>query len=222
MANSTISVKGEDGLEIASVITDENGDYKTELEFNKEFVVAASKPMYSTESAKVSTVNPPSTTMRKDFVLEKLTFAVEGVVSAKETGNPLEGSLVELTTTNGEEIATKTVGGDGYYYFTLEPEQSYRIKASHEGYFAKSQLVSTRGVEPGVQRVNLVLEKLIVNKPIRLDNIYYDLNKWNIRPDAAKEQGCRSSGPQMEFQRHSGNDQGVHRHAQVAARTGDL
>lgn len=187
IANSTISIKGEDGLEIASVITDENGDYKTELEFNKEFVVSATKPLYSTESAKVSTINPPATTVRKDFVLEKLTFAVEGVVSAKETGDPLEGSLVELTTTNGEVVATETVGADGYYYFTLEPDQSYRIKASHEGYFAKSQLVSTRDVEPGVQRVNLVLEKLIVNKPIRLDNIYYDLDKWDIRPDAARE-----------------------------------
>ncbi|HTL81170.1 MAG TPA: OmpA family protein, partial [Bacteroidia bacterium] len=25
------------------------------------------------------------------------------------------------------------------------------------------------------------------NKPIRLENIYYDYNKWNIRPDAAVE-----------------------------------
>jgi outer membrane protein OmpA-like peptidoglycan-associated protein len=31
------------------------------------------------------------------------------------------------------------------------------------------------------------LEKIIINKPIVLENIYYDLDKWNIRPDAAVE-----------------------------------
>ena len=56
-----------------------------------------------------------------------------------------------------------------------------------EGYFAKSELVNTKGMKTGVIKKDLPLEKLILNKPIRLDNIYYDLAKWNIRPDAAKE-----------------------------------
>jgi len=185
--NANLAIKDNEGKEISSVITDDKGYYTTELEFNKNFNVEASKPLYSKDAAQVTTINPPSTKITQDFILEKLTFAVEGVVSARETGKPLEGSLVVLSNTDGDEIGTTTVGADGYYYFKLEPQNTYRVKASHEGYFAKSQLVSTRGVEPGIQRVNLVLEKLIINKPIRLDNIYYDVNKWNIRPDAAKE-----------------------------------
>lgn len=34
---------------------------------------------------------------------------------------------------------------------------------------------------------NFELEQIIIEKPIVLENIYYDLDKWFIRPDAAKE-----------------------------------
>ena len=34
---------------------------------------------------------------------------------------------------------------------------------------------------------DLYLEQIIINKPIRIDNIYYDFDKSNIRPDAAIE-----------------------------------
>ncbi len=31
------------------------------------------------------------------------------------------------------------------------------------------------------------MEPIVIDKAIRLDNIYYDYNKWDIRPDAAIE-----------------------------------
>jgi outer membrane protein OmpA-like peptidoglycan-associated protein len=31
------------------------------------------------------------------------------------------------------------------------------------------------------------VEPIVINKPIVLENIYYDFDKWNIRPDAAIE-----------------------------------
>ena len=161
ISGATITVKDKEGKEIGTTTSDENGDYRTELEFGKEFIVEATKENYSKDTAPVSTINPPATTLRQDFVLEKLTYAVEGVISAKETGAPLPESTVELMSSDGKILASTVVGADGYYYFPLEPDNAYRIKASHDGYFAKSQMVSTRDVEPGVQRVNLVLEKLI-------------------------------------------------------------
>ena len=46
-------------------------------------------------------------------------------------------------------------------------------------------------VSPGVlseQEINKVkLEEIVLGKAIKVENIYYDLAKWNIRDDAAKE-----------------------------------
>jgi len=35
--------------------------------------------------------------------------------------------------------------------------------------------------------VELLFEKIVINKAIVLNNIYYDYDKWDIRPDAATE-----------------------------------
>jgi peptidoglycan-associated lipoprotein len=115
-------------------------------------------------------------------------YGVEGIVHDRETKAPIGGAVVALMDpVSGKELATTTTGADGYYYFSLEPEKNYKLKAVAEGYFAKSDVVTTVGKKAGIIKKDLPLEKLILNKPIRLDNIYYDLAKWNIRSDAAKE-----------------------------------
>lgn len=97
----------------------------------------------------------------------------------------------------------KNVGGDfsntnGRLRFTLSPEQSFSMIASKAGYFTKSITYDTRGKTPRpedlIQDVTnitldttIVLDALILEKSIVLENIYYDLDKADIRPDAALE-----------------------------------
>lgn len=97
----------------------------------------------------------------------------------------------------------KQQGGDfsntqGRVRFTMAPEQDYTIIASKSGYFSKSIPYTTKGKTPDpktlVQDVTnvtldttIILDQLILEKAIVLDNIYYDLDKADIRTDAALE-----------------------------------
>lgn len=45
----------------------------------------------------------------------------------------------------------------------------------------------TDGQSAGALLAQVNLEKIELNKVIKIDNIYYDYDKWDIRPDAAKE-----------------------------------
>lgn len=99
--------------------------------------------------------------------------------------------------------SNKQIGGDfsnstGRVRFTMEPQSDYTIIASKNGYFSKSIPYTTRGKTPDpatlVQDVTnvsldtmLVLDQLILDKSIILENIYYDLDKADIRADAAVE-----------------------------------
>ncbi|WP_296704864.1 OmpA family protein [Algoriphagus sp.] len=94
-------------------------------------------------------------------------------------------------------------GGDfsntnGRVRFTLEPNADFTIIASKSGYFSKSIPYTTVGKTPKpedlIQEVTnitldttIVLDQLILEKSIVLENIYYDLDKAEIRPDAAVE-----------------------------------
>ncbi len=97
----------------------------------------------------------------------------------------------------------RQLGGDvsnqqGRVRFTLSPESEYSIIASRSGYFSKSFSYTTKGKTPDpatlIQEVTnitldttIVLDQLILEKAIVLDNIYYDLNKADIRSDATPE-----------------------------------
>ncbi|AMQ54966.1 OmpA family protein [Algoriphagus sanaruensis] len=97
----------------------------------------------------------------------------------------------------------KQQGGDfsntnGRVRFTIAPESDYTIIASKNGYFSKSVPFTTKGKTPDpaslIQEVTNVtldttiyLDQLILEKAIVLENIYYDLDKAEIRSDAEVE-----------------------------------
>ena len=97
----------------------------------------------------------------------------------------------------------KQQGGDfsntnGRVRFTMTPDSDYTIIASKGGYFSKSIPYTTKGKTPDpatlIQEVTnvtldttIVLDQLILEKSIVLENIYYDLDKAEIRTDAAVE-----------------------------------
>jgi len=116
-----------------------------------------------------------------------------------------EGDEIVLPSTRVAlyDSTKQTVGGDfsnqqGRLRFQLQPNAEFTMIASKNGYFTKSIAYSTIGKTPSQEELiqdvtnvtldtTIVLEKLELEKAIVLENIYYDLDKANIRPDAALE-----------------------------------
>ena len=99
--------------------------------------------------------------------------------------------------------ANKSIDGDftnpkGEVRFKLEADKDFSIIASKNGYFTQSINYSTKGKTPAPETLvqditnvtldtTIILEQLVLEKAIVLENIYYDLDKADIRPDAAIE-----------------------------------
>jgi outer membrane protein OmpA-like peptidoglycan-associated protein len=121
-------------------------------------------------------------------------ITLEVTVVDKKTRDPLEGAKVKLTNlkTNKDEFGT--TNKDGKTTFTLEPETNYRLEGSKETddpetkYLTVTATQTTMGKKaPATLYSILELEKVKKGVAIKIENIYYDLDKWFIRPDAAKE-----------------------------------
>jgi len=98
---------------------------------------------------------------------------------------------------------SKQAGGDfsnttGRVRFTLTPDADFTIIASKSGYFSKSIPYTTKGKTPDISTLiqdvtnitldtTIVLDQLVLDRSIVLENIYYDLDKAEIRADAAVE-----------------------------------
>lgn len=122
------------------------------------------------------------------FVLEKI-FAEADNPDTKVLGRkPLNAAMVEVKI--GKETKKFTVKEDGFFSMDLAENTDYQFIAKKDGYLTGETFFSTKGIgkDPNnpVQtfEVEVVLEKIFLNKEIVLEDIYYDYDKWDIRPDA--------------------------------------
>lgn len=121
---------------------------------------------------------------------------VQGTITDKLNGKKLDSALVTITNTqNNLEVYRTFTSVNGFYKFTgLSANTTYQIAVTRKGYFSKEQGLNTFGnscLSTSPKEYDYLkdfpLDPIIIGKAIKIDNIYFDLNKYNIRPDAAIE-----------------------------------
>jgi outer membrane protein OmpA-like peptidoglycan-associated protein len=105
----------------------------------------------------------------------------------------------KITFREGDKtIGEVTTKDDGSFNFKVQESKNYTIIAEKPDYFTKREFFSMSGrsipqellIKPVTDttfHVKVPLDKAEVNKVFVVENIYYDLDKANIRSDAAEE-----------------------------------
>ena len=184
---ATVMVKGGRGqrLDLPMIGTDAEGNFAFDADYQTRYAIGASSVGYLQNEVAVNTESDPLEDVL--IPLEKYSYGAEGVVYNGATMAPLEGSKVILCDAQDVVLGEQVVGADGQYRFALEPASDYRLKAEKEGFFKQSARITTKGKTNAIVKTDFKLFPLELNQVVRLDNIYYDVAKWNIRPDAAVE-----------------------------------
>lgn len=123
------------------------------------------------------------------FVFEKpkIIIILQGITSGKQSGERL---VADVTLFDGDKeiVARRQSTDNGTFEFVLDGDRSYQVFARKTGYHPDSALVSTLGItKSDTLHVALLLDpEFTVGQRIELENIYYDFDKHNIRPDAAE------------------------------------
>lgn len=115
---------------------------------------------------------------------------ISGYVKDKVSLQPIENATVfVLNPTTGKVTVVKT-NGDGYYKMCIDGPAELVVKGMKPTYIADCSPFPVTEMKPGVTLTaprDLMLDKLELNRVFRIDNIYYDLDKYYIRPDAVPE-----------------------------------
>jgi len=74
---------------------------------------------------------------------------------------------------------------NGIVRMKMNNSTDYTFYATAEEYFGNTVKYSSKDKSPGKYSLTMDLEKLSTGKQIALEDLFYDLNKYNIRPDAA-------------------------------------
>ncbi|WP_339876592.1 OmpA family protein [uncultured Algoriphagus sp.] len=124
--------------------------------------------------------------VKKDLILK-------GKVLDKETSAELEDAIVSLYNQQNELINTYVTEADGSFRIKVNFDQTVYLEGKKTSYLSgKTDDInipaSDNFSDSSIVR-NIYLNKITVGKTYRLDNIYYDFDKWEIREDAKEELG---------------------------------
>lgn len=122
---------------------------------------------------------------------------IAGKVTGLEDGLPIENAKVIVFDTNFKTIKEAFTDKDGHYELELDKGDTYYVRVEKEGFAMREKMIT---VDQKTQLTDLpfALKKrtkddIIVGsdlaKAFQIDVIYFDLNKSNIRPDAAEDLG---------------------------------
>ncbi|NNK80136.1 MAG: OmpA family protein [Flavobacteriales bacterium] len=161
----------------------------------------------------------------KIFELKRKPFGtvyIDGLVLGPDS-MPLEGAAVKLLDgRTGEVIKEVKTSTDGKFDFELLSDRLYKIESSKAGFFTESYERSTLSqFNDEDERLVFNMKKLVVTDPnsdfaldgegvYKVENIYYDFNKFNIRADAAKQLDklvkLMNDNPSISIELHSHTD----------------
>ena len=144
---------------------------------------------------------PDSLSKPKD--IKTVRYFLAGTIYTKNANNeniPLDSVSVKILTTGQDEPLKEIVTTkDGKFGpIAVEEDGDYVILGSKKNYLAKRedfsmngraipQALLTKAITDTTFYTSLNLEEVALEKTFRVENIYYDLDKWDIRPDAALE-----------------------------------
>ncbi len=171
--------------------TGEKGEFCFTALPNKTYKVSATLKEYETNSTAVSNVK---SNQNVQLQLSKAGGITLTVCVHLRGGGTAEGAAVELTNKRTGATKTCTITADCKCKFDLDEESDYRLCASHDAngsrgvYTHPCQALSTSDqVAPANLYENMEMVYLEENMTVKIDNLYYDLGKADIRDDAAKE-----------------------------------
>lgn len=193
-----IDLKDDKGTIVETVTADENGAYSFEAEYEKNYGLAGTKTDYFDGKNTANTYTNEQVVIA-DVVLEKDPgLSLYALITDKKTGLPLEGVQVYLLdnmTDKSKKIVTPVSGDfrEALFGKKLNDRGSYNLVLQKDGYFSKTVTYNTLFEKPGQYDIHALLDLGLdpevkdLSEMVQINPINFDLNKYVIRPDAAKE-----------------------------------
>lgn len=178
----------QDDVDAANKKTDIDGSFTSNLLPNKNYLIITEKEKYQPDTLRLlaSEIKSSGDSMTVQIGLNN-NIAIIGKITNEAVGSSIENSPVLLIDRDRNDTLKTSSDKEGNYKFDkLRRDTRYRIFA--EGTLCDSKTIdtSTNSIS-GNNTLHIDLALYCLTANMILKNIYYDLDKANIRPDAAKE-----------------------------------
>ena len=181
---SKVYLISESGQVITSVVSDQEGKADFAVKPGSKYQLTAENGTYIADAKDLLVSNQLIGVPQKEEITLKQGFPYLTIeVIDKETGLIIPNALVDIS--EGEYDQSALEDNNGILRMKMNYATNYTFYATGDEYFPNTVKYSSVDKKPGNYSLTIELEKLTAGKQFTLEDLYYDLNKWNIRPDAA-------------------------------------
>ncbi len=190
------------GKEVGKAVSDAEGNVKFSLIPGRNYKTKVSKNGYKNLELKIAESELAALSKdKKELLIEKKIFGLIGLVTDADNNQAIPGVKVTITDAfNKNNVLSFETDANGelkHIYNNIKEgdDLSYIVKLEKKGYITKTQATDISITKDGFVKLhdnmNLKLSKIKIGtdigKLVDLKPIYFDVGKWDIRPDAATE-----------------------------------
>lgn len=198
LPNIEIKLYDSEGNVVETYVTDNQGKYNFTVEKEKDYNLTGKKEDYFDGNKSFSTASNDDEIIA-DVILEKDPgFSLYGLITDNKTKEVIEGVKITLIDKATDESELINTSDNGEFLRVLENSKindkiNYTFILEKEGYFSKTIDYSLTLDRPGQFNVHETLDFSMdvevkdLTELVKINPIYFDLNKYNIREDAAVE-----------------------------------
>ncbi|MFD1143223.1 OmpA family protein [Larkinella insperata] len=159
------------------------------VDANVDYEFKAIKEGYATNSVRFSTLTQSERpVMNVSIYLEKSeNTLVKGTVKTEVNQQPAPGVTVTLRNDKDKSEQRVVTGPDGKYEFEMKPGAPYTLTTEKNRYTANREQLPKMKAGKNPKLIEKQQGIYGEGDVFELKNIYYDYNKFFIRPDAARE-----------------------------------
>ncbi|MFM7233079.1 MAG: OmpA family protein [Flavobacteriales bacterium] len=182
----------ENGVEIGNVLTDDSGNINRCLNPSRNYEFISKRDKYNDGKATLSNTQLAASSGSSSAVIQMKRIPdpvanVEGRVFNADDKSGVSGLTISLVNKKSGETKTATTDTEGKYRFEkLDIDVDYEVRTKKTDCGEPIEAFNTKGIV-GTKNITMDIPLLCKNDVIEIDNIYYDYNKFDIRPDAALE-----------------------------------
>jgi outer membrane protein OmpA-like peptidoglycan-associated protein/tetratricopeptide (TPR) repeat protein len=199
LANTVIRIKDQSGKLVDSVITSGDGTYQfgVQPKSNYSFYGTTDKYFEATTAFNTNELGDRLELTQDIFFEKDPGLSLYVTIKDKTTGKPLDSVKVKvIDNVSGGEFTNDLTPASGDFRKPITDKKlgdriSYNLVLERPGYLAKTVTFNAPIEKEGELRLEENLDKIEVGldlaKIIDIKPIYFDLGKYAIRPDAAKE-----------------------------------
>jgi len=184
LPGSKVSLMTDKAKLIDTKIADLNGAVEFSVKPKTKYQVIAENTTFTPETKDIQIKGSLFDFMQQEDIYLKQAYPYLTIeVIDKESGLIIPKALVDIS--EGKYDEAELEDNNGIIKMRLNESTDYTFYATAEEYFDNTAKFSSVGKGPGEYSMTIELEKLSAGKQFTLDDLYYDLDKYNIRPDAA-------------------------------------